>query len=328
MDNVPEIVEDFSNSINIDGLKSSITRHKITIGSQIALNLDSASIIEKHIRVEYDLKGMTKEIVKKIKLDIELQKNRAILEINMMKAASKLSSDLFVRYLGGIAREISYGRKKKYLGCLFSCEITGYAIELQIYMESCFGDLIELQNNPNWDYEPNNIQIFANVVEAVYLLHMNGIAHRDIKPDNIFVCGTSQNIKYKLADFEFSTTDKVSKDCIGTEGYAAPELYNEKEKVDGIWNSIKPYDTMKVDIYALGVTFIIIFNYINVPLSNIECYVGIKRQLIELQSFKDLFEQMMHCEPDNRPTMEEIYTMLSMEASPVQQKRNTRSATK
>merc|ERR1711981_193344 len=72
------------------------------------------------------------------------------------------------------------------------------------------------------------------------------IVHRDIKLENILV---DKNIELKLADFGFSTNEKINKlkSYRGTFTYMAPEIkeYNY-------------YDGKKTDIFSLGVILFII----------------------------------------------------------------------
>ena len=54
-------------------------------------------------------------------------------------------------------------------------------------------------------------------------LHQNGIAHRDIKLENIMV---DTNMNIKLADFGFATNENINKldSFLGSPAYMAPEI--------------------------------------------------------------------------------------------------------
>ena len=79
-------------------------------------------------------------------------------------------------------------------------------------------------------------------------MHNNKVAHRDIKPDNIFL---DEGINCKIGDFGLLKSfenGSVLSTAIGTPGYVAPEIQTQYT-----------YDGPPVDIFACGV---ILFNII------------------------------------------------------------------
>ena len=88
-----------------------------------------------------------------------------------------------------------------------------------------------------------NLELIQDVCAALKDIHKAGIVHRDISPDNIFMC-TNNNIK--LIDFgaaRFYPDEDRQMTIILKPGYAPPEQY-EQVNVQGPWT----------DIYALGAT--------------------------------------------------------------------------
>ncbi len=84
--------------------------------------------------------------------------------------------------------------------------------------------------------------IMAQVMDALILVHREGIIHRDISPENIYLCPDNHA---KLIDFGTarSVRGDQSLSIVLKKGYAPPEQYSSRG-VQGAWT----------DIYALGAT--------------------------------------------------------------------------
>lgn len=80
--------------------------------------------------------------------------------------------------------------------------------------------------------------------KVLFYLHSQNppLVYRDLKPDNIIL---QDNGKVKLVDFGAVMQKKAGRgnDCLGTRGYAAPEQYKRKGRIDA-----------RTDIYCLGKT--------------------------------------------------------------------------
>ena len=87
--------------------------------------------------------------------------------------------------------------------------------------------------------------VTLSVLDALKEIHRIGIIHRDISPDNVFICSNSV---IKLIDFgaaRFSTgEEEKTLSVILKPGYAPPEQYQRKSR-QGPWT----------DIYAVGAMF-------------------------------------------------------------------------
>ena len=88
------------------------------------------------------------------------------------------------------------------------------------------------------------LEITCAVLDALEEVHKNNILHRDISPDNIFICKDGRT---KLIDFgaaRFSSTEDVrTRSIILKPGFAPPEQYKSKS-LQGPWT----------DIYAVAAT--------------------------------------------------------------------------
>lgn len=118
------------------------------------------------------------------------------------------------------------------------CETRKEYVLIFDYMEG--GDLFERISKQG--RLSNGAAIFRQVARAVQLCHEAGIAHCDIKPENILLDG-SGNVK--LADYGLAqrmTPGVLSSVPCGSMNYMAPEVL-----------SMKPYDVEKADMWSLGI---------------------------------------------------------------------------
>lgn len=94
---------------------------------------------------------------------------------------------------------------------------------------------------------------FQQLLCAVDFCHKLGIVNRDIKMDNILLCGTGEKGHHdiiKLTDFGLSKDDTAQSPpntCIGTVVYFAPEI------IRVIVDANKEYDARKSDIWSCGI---------------------------------------------------------------------------
>ena len=119
-------------------------------------------------------------------------------------------------------------------------------------MELALGDWnmeIKKRAKKNLMYKENEIIIILNqIVDACFYLENEGIAHRDIKPQNILLF---ENNVFKLADFgEAKKLSETIQQCTlrGSELYMSPALYNglKMGQKDVLHNAFKS------DVFSLG----------------------------------------------------------------------------
>jgi serine/threonine protein kinase len=125
-------------------------------------------------------------------------------------------------------------------------KVSGYFEEnntAYIVMEHLEGiTLNEFLKTNRMDYQ-GSIEIIGHVCGALKDIHRAGIIHRDVSPDNIFIC---DNRIITLIDFgaaRFSSEKEQQPVIILKPGFAPPEQY-ERVNVQG----------PRTDIYALGAT--------------------------------------------------------------------------
>ncbi|KAH8808741.1 kinase-like domain-containing protein [Xylogone sp. PMI_703] len=96
--------------------------------------------------------------------------------------------------------------------------------------------------------------ICAQVLRGLIVMHQQGYAHRDLKPQNIFVVQTKPQWKIKIGDFGISKRTLLEDNTefrteVGTPGFEAPEIRGYVECDDGQETSVY---TRAVDIWSLG----------------------------------------------------------------------------
>ena len=162
-----------------------------------------------------------------------------------------------------------------------------------------FGDMFELLPKLPTLGEFFVLKIFYQILRAVDYLHSQGLAHRDIKPENILI---TDKMVPKLADFGTTKdffTPRIT--FCGTYEYMAPEIFEKK------------YQTLKVDIWSLGI-LLFEMTHLTTPFA--------KNQLSKVEQilaqgtipFKDdinpdikrLVLTMLQFKPERRPTCESL----------------------
>lgn len=121
--------------------------------------------------------------------------------------------------------------------------------EIRLAMEVCSGGglLTHLLGKGTHGHGLGEVEarrIFRQLVGAVAHIHKRGVAHRDLKLDNLLL---DENMNVKLIDFGMATffdPTKTVTEFMGSIWYEAPEIHRSM-----------PYRPDKIDIWALGIIF-------------------------------------------------------------------------
>jgi len=171
-----------------------------------------------------------------------------------------------------------------------------------IIMEYCEDDIMNYILSRKCLSEKESLKYFQQLINALYYLHSQNIAHRDIKIDNLLL---DSNNDLKLIDFGLSTKYKegelLNQHC-GTIVYAAPEVLDYKS-----------YHGMLVDVWSCGIVlFGMLSGFLPFGESNDEINKKmilegrIKMPKIFSEGAKDLLRHMLDINPLKRYTLDDI----------------------
>lgn len=154
--------------------------------------------------------------------------------------------------------------------------------------------------------EPDAAEIMTQLMEAIAICHRRGIAHRDIKPDNVLF---DDQDRVKLVDFGsaevFGDGGRSMRGIVGTPYYVAPEVvagreYNEK--VD-VWSAgVMMYVMLSGMVPFYGETAVEIFE--KVVRGNVRFPTAVFRDVSP--AAKDLMRRMLSKDVDRRFSAEQV----------------------
>ena len=151
--------------------------------------------------------------------------------------------------------ELNYSKRHEHIMKIFNVQykcldFTTYSIYvlLELAISDWNKEIKEREKQKKYYHEKEIINILEQIIEGLIFLEKNGIAHRDIKPQNILVY---ENNVYKLADFGEAKKMKditIESTLRGSELYMSPALYNglKYNKKDVVHNAYKS------DVFSLG----------------------------------------------------------------------------
>ena len=116
-------------------------------------------------------------------------------------------------------------------------------------------NLQEIENSPTHEgpalSEEEVQEISQQILEGLGIMHAEGFAHRDLKPQNVFVVQKQPQWWVKLGDFGLSkqqTGQTAFRTQAGTQQYMAPELFHYVPDLD---LETSEY-TNAIDLWGLG----------------------------------------------------------------------------
>jgi hypothetical protein len=243
------------------------------------------------------------------------QRGKILQEIEILR---KLSHPNIVRYLAHTSKRSSVR--------LF---MTRYESTLRKEIQT---RVVDVRDGIDEPFSPDEVcRVMLHIIKGLIYLHLNGIIHRDLKSDNLFVNynerGNIDNVV--IADFDTAkhyTLHELRTFC-GTRNYVAPEVMLLL-RGSGSDDGMSRYTT-KVDIWSLGMVLYEVLTlqlpYSSTPIEEVPVKIckGIRPNLpspptgiptadnIErYRSFIDLYEKCTYFEPKLRPTPEEVEKIL------------------
>lgn len=212
-----------------------------------------------------------------------------------------------------IMRNLRHPNILEFMGVSFRPSLQGIPPQLCIVTELMHNGNLEqiLESSKKLSWK-RYFRFAKDIACGLNWLHQKGIIHRDLKPSNLLI---SSNHHIKLADFGLSHMRNNPKDSdgvysvCGTRCYIAPEVLEKS-----------PYG-VKADVFSFGVVLCEMING-QYPFDTIDSLAtgsfndaildGARPSVPEdcIPELQELIEGCWEQEPEDRPSMEEIYDSL------------------
>jgi len=155
--------------------------------------------------------------------------------------------------------------------------------------------------------ENESKKMFRQLIAALVYSHSKGVAHRDVKLENMLIdkSGQIKLIDFGLCDFVFDGNRqlKLSMESVGSPAYIAPEILKAR-----------PYNAIKSDVWSSGVVlFALLFGRFPFSSYQYECMASGEALAVQFpdgkevsQSVKDLLSGMLELNPEKRMDMQQV----------------------
>jgi len=208
-----------------------------------------------------------------------------------------------------VFREVSAGKMLEHKGIIHFEENFETASSVYLVMEYFGGyDLYTTLEERNYKpySELTSKEIFKQLVEAMMHCHQKGIAHRDVKLENILMdkLGNIKLIDFGLCDFvnDVGNKTRLCVDSVGSPAYISPEILTGK-----------PYDGFKADVWSCGVVlYALLFGCFPFSTSQYKLLVSGEPLVVQFPESrvspcaKELLRSMLKLQPDSRFSLEDI----------------------
>jgi len=208
-----------------------------------------------------------------------------------------------------LVREMNAGRSLRHEGIIRFIESFETLSSIYFVLEYFDGkDLYSIIEERNYKpfSEPTAKDVFRQLISAVFYCHHKGIAHRDIKLENIMMnkSGKIVLIDFGLCDQVIDVSngaEKLCSDSVGSPAYIAPEVLTGN-----------PYHAFKADVWSLGVVlYAMVFGKFPYSPAQYKHLVEGERVLIEFPTFgsnsvKDVVRSTLSLNPNDRPSLQKV----------------------
>ena len=169
----------------------------------------------------------------------------------------------------------------------------------------------------NYWSEEDLMVMLKTIVSGLCAAKQKGIAHRDIKPQNLFISGNT----IKIGDFGSSAFEQVSQyqrvTLQGTPYFLSPELKGKYSRILLKETDTSEYDPFQSDVYSLGLSMVYVA-LLHAPneLGRIEglaeCTANVLRSLDNYPTLRNYIQKMLEIEPSSRVSLEELQEKLTI----------------